>query len=239
MSTKGIVAILLLTATAFFSYSYFHHSKENIIENEESKIIEKISFAAQDLHSDILKIIVDEKNTVFKITQKEAKDELLKRETKMSDADKKAADVHSLPFDVLSYISKSPTTIAGISPKVATNEIIRKYLLLDRNDSEISFYDMLSIYKDRSAEQKAIDKWADNEDVEEMEKFMKEAADKDFASIEAFAYGVKHMKDKVVNAKAYLKKFAANTNGVDVHSENEKKSYDELIKAIESMENPI
>ncbi len=94
-------------------------------------------------------------------------------------------NIHLLSFDVLVYIAKSPTSIAGLQPKQAVNEIIRRYLAID--DENLTFKSMIIALK-YSQSQENIEKWAKNEDIEEMEKFVKQAAEDD--DIVAFAYGV-------------------------------------------------
>ncbi len=224
MSKKGIITGALILFVGFGAYCYYSYSLENgRVSAQPSKVA--------SIHSDILKIIAKSEKPISDISSLEAQEELKNREFRIADADKNPVDIHTLPFDVLVYISKSPTSVAGIQPKRAYNEITRRYMSLDVDD--ISFSDMLFVYR-HSGEQEAINKWADNEDMEEIEAFIKESAETD--PVAAFAYGTKHLQTDRDEAKQYLRRFAANARKTGVNAPNQQQSYDELIKAIDELD---
>jgi hypothetical protein len=226
MSKKGILSVVLLIVCSSIFYFYYISTVKKVQITAEK-------IAVQDLHSDILKIIVNSKKPIPGITSDAALKELKKRETTSSKADKKPADIHNLPFSILVYTANSATSVAGIQPKQASKEITRRYLSLDTDD--ISFTDMLFLYKNgMNREQEAIDKWADNEDDEEMEEFVKKSADTD--PIAAFAFGVKQMPKNIEEGKAYLQKFAKSSKPESISSSREKQSYEELMKSIEGLD---
>lgn len=188
----------------------------------------------QDAHSEILEAISNGEKTIAKISPEDAKKELERRANDPSFSKEPEVNIHNLPFDVLVLIAKSATSLAGISPKQATNEIAIRYVSLDKDD--LTFSDLLFLYRNYD-EQNAINKWAENEDVEDIEKFMKEQADLDPSSVEAFVYGVKHLKSNHDEAKQYLKRFATNVNSklTEPLDELQKNSLDELTKDIDNL----
>lgn len=241
MSKK--VWILLLAVSAVGAGVVFYNKDNNTdvktsadIKEEsadkENNVIIKVNIT--DLHSEILKLIYEGDRTIAGISPDSAKKELDRRSSDSQIIKEIEPNVHELPFDILVLISKSAANVAGISPRQAYNEISMRYMSLDKDD--VTFSDMLFIYRNYD-EQKAINKWADNEDVEEIEKFIKEHADADPSSFAAFAYGVRHLKTNRDEALSYLKKFAENVNPSYAGSieESEKQSLEALIKDINDL----
>lgn len=184
---------------------------------------------AKEVHSDILKLISVSEKPIMGVSPDEAKDELERRVMKYSKTDVAAANIHSLPLDILIYISKSATSVAGIQPRQAVNEIIRRYLAVD--DENLTFKSMLLALK-HSQSQENTEKWAANEDVEEMEEFIKNASEDN--DVAAFAYGIRHLKtDDKENAKNKIKKFADHIN--NTNDPNDQENYKELIEAIDDL----
>lgn len=222
MSKKSIFAVVILLIGA--GISYFCMSQSSV-----TNLFKYKKDVAQNMHSDILKLIADAEKTIMGVSPDEAKTELAERETKASKVDMLDVDIHSLSFDILVYIAKSPTSVAGLQPKQAVNEIIRRYLAID--DENLTFKSMIAALK-YSQSQENIEKWAKNEDIEEMESFVKQAAEED--DIAAFAYGVRHINaDDKEKAKDKIKKFANHVNNIDDPQDRE--NYDELMEAIDDI----
>jgi hypothetical protein len=132
----------------------------------------KTSLLPKDLPSDILKLIASNNKPVRNISVDEVSNELQRREFSPSESDLRPINIESLPLDILTLISNSPTSIAGILPKDASEEIFRRVETVSTDDVAESSLEVIS---DGSGEQEAINNWADNEDKEEMEKFVRKS----------------------------------------------------------------
>lgn len=221
MSKKALLIIILLLIAGGVTYVYMLTPP---VSTHSSKTPPNV----EDLHSDILSIIAQASKKVMGITPQEASSELQKREIQASPADRQQANVRLLSFEILVFIAKSPTSVAEIQPKQAVNEIVRRYLAID--DEDLTFKSMVIALK-HSNSQEAIEKWAKNEDAEEMEAFIADEANND--DLAAFAYGVKHRFDNQEEAIERIKKFANHVNNINDPKDSE--NYEKLIKAINSL----
>lgn len=202
---------------------------ENIIDTKKTKI------KAEELHKDILRLIAAEKEPVCGITQEDAEKEMSRRAGNEPESDSKAADVKKLPFDIVKLIAKSPATIAGIKPKAAINELVRRYLSLDLTDSDDVNSAVLLEALQHRGEKQAIEDWAKNEDAEAVEAFIKEEADKDPSSIANFAIGLKKLDSDHDIAVTYMDRYANHAHGDSFDNPNEEKSFKELIDAVKNL----
>ena len=246
MSKKGVITVLILASLSCIGYVMLKgdsstKQKKEIIDNKEAPATSIIEISPtkvelSKLQSDILKLIADGDKDVSKISPEDAKKELDSRIESESPVDKVKANVKELPFDILRIITKSPVTVAGIKPKQALHEIARRYIAVEMYDSEeLGPVAMLFALKNHD-EQKAIDKWADNEDAEAVADFMKKEADGDPSSVANFAYGLRNMEAKFggegEEAKSYMNRYAENANMDDFDNPNIEESYKELIDTI-------
>lgn len=194
---------------------------------------------AKSIHSDILKLIESQNKTISGISPATAKKELESRIGKKEAIDGQPINLKALPFDILSIIAKSSTTVAKITPKQASNEIIKRYLVIDmgnEDSDEISNAILLKKFIEKD-EQVAINKWADNEDAEAVEKFLREDADKDPKSVSNIALALKYTKnkDKLGEAKTYMDRYAEHVDSDSFDNQDEKQSYEDLIKQIKKL----
>lgn len=207
--------------------------QNNTAQNNQinTKYITKIN----EIHSDILRLIVSKNETIFKISPEIALKELEDRSGKDLDINKEPIDVKRLPFDIVRAIAKSPTTIAGITPKAAIKELVKRYLSIDLTDSDDVDSSILLEALQHREEQKAIDDWAKNEDAEAVEAFMKEEADRDPSSIANFAYGLKNLEKNHDIAINYMDRYANHTNSDAYDTPNTEKAHKVLIEAIKKL----
>ncbi|MBQ7524658.1 MAG: hypothetical protein IJT08_03565 [Alphaproteobacteria bacterium] len=196
---------------------------------------ERKNVVAGDLHKDILRLIASGKEVVCGISPQDAEKELESRSGNEPELDKKPADAKKLPFDILRLIAKSPATIAGIKPKAATNELVRRYLSIDLTDSDDVDSSILLEALQHREEKKAIEDWANNEDAEAVEAFMKEEAERDPSSVANFALGLKKMNEDHATAMTYMDRYANHAHGDAFDNPNEEAAYKKLIEAIKQL----
>lgn len=189
----------------------------------------------QELHKDILRQIAYGKEPVCGITPEDAERELERRTGNEIEIDKRPSDVKKLPFEIVKLISKSPASLAGIQPKKAMNELVRRYLSIDLTDADDVNSSVLLEALNHRGEQKAIDDWAKNEDAEAVEAFLKEEADRDPSSVANFAIGLKKFSSEHDLAMNYMDRFASHTQGDAFDNPDEEKSYKELIEAVKKL----
>jgi hypothetical protein len=138
--------------------------------------ISKANLSPRDIHSDILRLLALSDISVCDIPVDEVNQELKRRETFVAEADLKPADVSTIPLDVLVLIANSATSVAGIKPKEASEEISRRKEDA-RTDDTVSTdgagQSSLEVIGSSDGEQKAIDKWADNENNEDLEELVR------------------------------------------------------------------
>lgn len=231
MKKRTLLSSVLLLAVVGIGVTILYQERHTSSIRTEQKRITEIG----DIHSDILRMIVTKKETIFKITPEMATTELENRAGKVLEFDKKPMDVKALPFDIVKAIAKSPTTIAGITPKMAINEIIKRYSSIDLSDSDDVDSTILLEALQHRGEQKAIDDWAKNEDNEAIEAFMKEEADRDPSSIANFIYGLKNLEKNHDMAVNYMDRYANNIHDDTFDNKDEAKANDILIKAIQDL----
>lgn len=235
MSNRKILSLILLSAIVVIGGIMFwgaHNEKsgDNAVVDVEAK-----TASAVDLHKGILRAIAEGKVSVGGISPEDAEKELQERTGKELAIDAKPAVVQELPFEIVKLIARSPATIAGITPKVAINEIVKRYLSIDLIDSDdVSSTVLLEALQHRE-EKKAIEDWANNEDAEVVEAFMKEEADKDPSSIANFALGLKKIDTDHDLAITYMDRFANHTHADSFDNPNEEAAYKELIEAIKKL----
>lgn len=161
MFNTRILLIFSIILSEVFSFAIQATSIENT----------KKIFSAKELHSDILKLISASDKPVLGISKEIAADELKMREIEpVAIFNQDPSIIEYLPYDILAFISKSPTSIAGIQPKEAAKEIERRFQTL--RESEPDDVPLVNTHNNDANEQEAINKWADNEDEEEMEAFV-------------------------------------------------------------------
>lgn len=241
MSKKGILSSIIIAALVAIGVMIVKedHKKapteksHQTTPKEASKSEKNVKIG--ELHSDILRLISAGKKTVCGISVKDADSELSNREGSEAEADKKPAKAKDLPFDILSLIVKSPATIAGISPRAAGHELVKRYLSIEIVDSEDVNSSVLLEALQHHEENKAIEKWADNEDAEAVEAFMKEQADKDPSSVANFAYGLRHLGDNREEAMTYMDRYAKHAQSDAFDDQNEEKSQKILIDTIKKL----
>jgi hypothetical protein len=227
-----VVTIFLIGGVAI----YFAKHKEGIPDTETNTngdIVSKHVHASK-LHSDILNLIATETESVCGVSPVEAQNEIDARAGNAAAADSNITDVKELPFGILRLIAKSPASIAGIGPKSAMNEIVKRYINVDLTDSDDMNASILLEALQRQEEEN-INKWADNEDIEAIEAFMREEADRDTSSIANFIYGLRHINDDRISAKTYLERYAEHPHGDAFDTQNEEESYDTLAKTIKNL----
>lgn len=244
MSKKGILSsIIIATLVCIGMIIIKGDHKQPKVEKSHNTISEKKlnekkvekNIKVGDLHSDILRLISSSKKTVCGISPNDADKELKNRTDVTVDADKKPTEAKDLPFDILSLIVKSPASIAGIKPKIAGHELVKRYLSIDIVNSQDVNSSILLEALQHHEENKAIQKWADNEDAEAVEAFMKEEADKDPSSVANFAYGLKHLTDNKEEAITYMDRYAKHVQSDAFDDQDEAKSQKILIDTIKKL----
>lgn len=235
MTKRGIISFILVSAVVGIGVAILYGEHKN--NNSESVAIEskRNIVHVTDLHKDILRLIISEKETVYKITPQDAEKELENRLGKDLQVDKESANVKLLPFDIVRLIAKSPASIAGIKPKMATNELVRRYLSIDLTDSEDVNSSILLEALQHRGEKKAIKDWAINEDAEAVEAFLKEEADKDPSSVANFALGLKKLDSDRDIAMSYMDRYARHVQGDAFDNPNKEAGYRILIEAIKKL----
>jgi hypothetical protein len=250
MSRKTIVTVSLATSLAVVGVLMLVGEKSGKKAKIEEKVevaapfdkaiatIEKVAdenakISASALHSDILRVIAAGTETVCGITPAAAEDELNKKLA--SSKAEQPMTLGKLPFDIVKIIAKSPASLANIKPRSAVKEIIKRYLSLNIDDPDGVNSVILLEALQRQAEQEAIDKWADNEDAEAIEKFMREEADRDPSSVANFVYGLKHLASEKDKAMEYMDRFAKNVNQDLFDSESGAEDYKTLVEAVKKL----
>ena len=237
MSKKIILVIGVVTAIgAVIAIS----NKKNISTNSVNIVTmqqksKSTNVKAIDLHKDILRQIASGKDTVAGISPLDAEQELERRSGNEPEIDNKPANVKNLPFEIVKLISKSPASLAGIQPKKAMNELVRRYLSIDLTDSDDVDSAVLLEALNHRSEKKAIEEWAKNEDAEAVEAFLKEEADKDPSSVANFAIGLRKLNGERDVALSYMERYATHAHGDAFDNPNEGKSYKELIEAVKKL----
>lgn len=202
---------------------------ETLIKTKRSKVKES------ELHKDILRQIASGTGVICEISPSDAERELERRAGNEPEIDRKPANVKKLPFEIVKLIAQSPATIAGIQPRKATNELVRRYLSIDLTDpDDVNSAILLEALQHRG-EKKAIEDWAKNEDAEAVEAFLKEEADKDPSSIANFALGLKKLDNEHEVAMNYMDRYASHAHGDAFVNPDEEKSYNELIDAVKKL----
>ncbi|MDR3031393.1 MAG: hypothetical protein LBU35_03350 [Holosporales bacterium] len=232
MTKKGIITPILVLGLIGIGIITTKHMREN------SNIEHKKIYNANNLHSEILRLIASSKDKASNISPKDAQIILDFRVGKEVEVDKQVPNIKELPFDIIKLIAKSPTSIANISPRKALNEITRRYLVLETaGEDNIDPTILLDKLRQKQTEQTkdALEKWAENEDAEAVEAFMKEEADREPSDFANFAYGLKHINDKHSEALTYMERFANHAHSDSFDVKNEKESYDALIAAIRNL----
>ncbi|MDR0695539.1 MAG: hypothetical protein LBF56_02075 [Holosporales bacterium] len=245
MSGKKIVSVVLAVSLIAVGVAMFINRKTETVDrvggkavaggsfDEAIEAIEKVAdehakISPKDVHTDILRVIASETETVCGITPKAAAEEVTR---KLSlPVVEKPAELKTLPFDLIKIIARSPASLGGISPRQAVKEIIRRYLSLNIDDPDgINSVVLLEALQHRT-EQGAVNKWADNEDAEALEKFVKEEADRDPSSVANFVYGLKHLAGEKDKALEYMNRFAKNANDSAFGGELDEQDYKKLIE---------
>ncbi len=225
---------MVLSITGIGITILFSEHKNNISPMDQAnahKYITKI----EEIHSDILRLIITKNEMIYKITPEMALKELENRSGKELEIDKSPADVKRLPFDIVRTIAKSPATIAGITPKAAIQELVKRYLSIDLTDSDDVDSSILLEALQHREEQKAIDDWAKNEDAEAVDAFMKEEADRDPSSVANFAYGLKNLEKSHDIALNYMDRYANHAHSDAFDTPNTQKAHKTLIEAIKKL----
>jgi len=243
MSKKGVVVSLIIASLVCIGFVVIKgktHKGKIEVTSPDKDVVQKLKSPERkikptELHSDILRLIESAEAPVANISKDMAKKELEARAGIKSSADQKASNVATLPFEIVRMIAKSPATIAGVNPKIAVDEIIRRSLLVEDTDlgEGITPSLVLKSYKSQS-EQASIDAWAKNEDAEAIEEFMKEQADNDPSSIANLAYGLR-IKGKNPESKTYLDRYVARVGADAFDNPDEKKSHQELAEIIKKL----
>lgn len=237
MTKKGIISSVFVLAIVGIGITILCGDRCNKSSIETSGPVKKgvVQVNVTELHKDILRLIVEKKETVCGISPDVAEQELLGRAGNAPEFDSVNADVKTLPFDIVRLIAKSPATIAGIRPKQAINELVRRYLSIDLTDSDDVNSSILLEALQHRGEQKAIDEWAKNEDAEAVEAFMKEQADADPSSIANFALGLKKLDSEHNVAMGYFERFSSHVHSDPFDSPDEEAAYNELIDAVKKL----
>ena len=244
MSKKGILSLLatIVIIGACVAILKKEQANTNDAKPVSEAIIEKDineknkqKVKASELHKDILRQIASGTETVCEISPSDAEKELEKRAGIDLEMDQKPADIKKLPFEIVKLIARSPATIAGIQPKKATNELVRRYLSIDLTDpDDVNSAILLEVLQHRG-EKKAIEDWAKNEDAEAVEAFLKEEADKDPSSVANFALGLKKLDNEHDIAMNYMDRYANHAHGDAFDNPDEKKAYKDLIEAVKKL----
>ncbi len=244
MSKKGILSLVAAVVVIGAAITILKKEKANtngakpgseaiLEQNVDVKNKQKVK--ASELHKDILRQIASGTEPICEISPSDAEKELANRAGNDLEMDKKPADVKKLPFEIVKLIARSPATIAGIQPKKATNELVRRYLSIDLTDpDDVNSAVLLEALQHRG-EKKAIEDWAKNEDAEAVEAFLKEEADKDPSSIANFALGLKKLDNEHDTAMNYMDRYANHAHGDSFDNPDEEKAYKELIEAVKKL----
>ncbi|MDR0942578.1 MAG: hypothetical protein LBM19_03130 [Holosporales bacterium] len=262
MSKKGIIFLVFIAIAAIVSYETFTNwnapkaerepqdtangltekivnddgsQEQREIERDETQNAGRPKITVSDLHSDILRLIASGQNKVYNISPEEAVKELENRGGEKVQADLNPIDIKYLPFDILRAIAKSPASVANIKPQAAKKEIIRRYLVFDGIDLDGVNSTILLEALQRRQENKAIEDWADNEDAEAVDEFLKEEADNDESSAANFAYGLRRLDKEPKTAATYMERYAAHPHGDAFDNPDEEAANKELIEAIEKL----
>jgi hypothetical protein len=213
------------------------HKKEGTHVDTEigtgGDVVSKRIYASK-LHSDILNLIATETEPVCGVSPEEAQNEIDNRADNIATVDSTPVDIKELPFGILRLIAKSPASIAGISPKSTMNEIVKRYIGVDLTDSDDMNSSILLEALQRQEEEN-IEKWADNEDIEAIEAFMREEADRDTSSVANFIYGLRHINDNRTTAKSYMERYAEHPHGDAFDTQNEEEGANLLVEAIKNL----
>lgn len=244
MAKKGILSLVVAVVVVGAGIAVLKKEKMNthdskatseVIVNVNVNEKNKKKIKASDLHKDILRQIASGTEAICEISPSDAEKELEKRAGTELEMDQKPADVKKLPFEIVKLIARSPATIAGIQPRKATNELVRRYLSIDLTDpDDVNSAVLLEALQHRG-EKKAIEDWAKNEDAEAVEAFLKEEADKDPSSIANFALGLKKLDNEHEIAMNYMDRYANHAHGDAFDNPDEKKSYKELVDAVKRL----
>jgi hypothetical protein len=226
------ITVFVISGAAVYVVMQNRENTPNIEINANGNIISKRAYASK-LHSDILNLIALKTEPVCGISPEEAQKEIEDRDD-TSKTDSLPVEVKELPFGILQLIAKSSTSIAGINPKSAMNEAIRRYISIDLTDSDDMNSSILLEALQRY-EQGNIEKWADNEDNEAIEAFMKEEADREISSVANVIYGLKHLNGDRENAKTYMDRYAEHAHSDAFDTQNEEESYNILAEAIKNL----
>ncbi|MDR1234097.1 MAG: hypothetical protein LBJ92_03065 [Holosporales bacterium] len=188
------------------------------------------------LHSDILRAIVDLKQTVSHISPQDAASELEKRETQPQDDSKIINDISKLPNGIVLLITKSPASIAGINPKQAYFELVRRFTGLTPEDVKNPDAKKVLEALQKKKEQKAIDEWAKNEDAEAVADFMKKEADKDSSAISNVVYGFMRRGANEDEYVTYTERYASHPHAGQLGMKREEEYFDKVIKSSKKLD---
>ncbi len=235
MKKRTILSLILILSIVGIGIMILFNEHKNSVSSIDQANAHNYITKIEEIHSEILRLIVSKNETIYKIAPEAALKELENRSGKELEIDKSPVDVKKLPFDIVRAIAKSPTTIAGITPKAAIQELVKRYLSIDLTDSDDVDSSILLEALQHREEQKAIDDWAKNEDAEAVEAFMKEEADRDPSSIANFAYGLKNLEKNHDMALNYMDRYANHAHSDAFDNQNMEKAHKVLIEAIKKL----
>ncbi|MDR0640158.1 MAG: hypothetical protein LBF65_00240 [Holosporales bacterium] len=229
---SALLGIALVAGVIFGIYKWGVFQKQpspelgDVSESEEHGHIAKM----EELHADILRAIVEAGQNVSGVDPQDAQAELDRREEQQSDEAKVIVDISALPNGILVLIAESPASIAGIQPKTAYFELVKRVTGLTHEDIDDQDTRKVLEALQKKKEQKAIDKWAANEDAEAVARFMKKEADKDSSSIANAAYGYMRRGEDEDTYVTYTERYANHPHANPLNNKREEEHFDKVIQ---------